>query len=118
MVDATTLSATSTTWLSIGEGAALLLAGAAGLVTDYYARLPEDTDGGWAMLAPALQEQIGRGTYDGFWATIDDVSVDLVSTDGDVVAVTLTYTTDGRTEQETRDLTVDGGLITADSGPV
>jgi eukaryotic-like serine/threonine-protein kinase len=91
---------------------------AAGLVSDYYAKLPDDTDDGWSMLSPGMQEQIGRGTYDGFWATIDAVSVDDVSADGDVVSVALTYTTDGRSEHETRRLTVEDGLITADSGPV
>ncbi|QIG44740.1 serine/threonine protein kinase [Nocardioides anomalus] len=91
---------------------------AASLVSDYYATLPDDTDAGWAMLSAGMQARIGRGTYDGFWATIDDVAVDEVSADGDVVRVTLTYTTDGRTEQETRELTVTDGLISADSGAV
>jgi len=75
------------------------------------------------MLSPELQHQIGRGTFYGFWATIDDVRVDDTESAGDgVVQVTLTYVTDGRSEQETRQLEVestDGALlISADDGPV
>ncbi len=96
---------------------------AAEFVSDYYAVLPEDTDTSWTMLSPELQDQIGRGTFVGFWATIDDVRVDgSESVDDDLVEVTLTYTTDGRSEQETRQLQVeqtdDGFLITDDLGAV
>ena len=92
-------------------------------MSDYYALLPEDTDTSWNMLSPDLQAQIGRGTFVGFWATIDDVRVDgSEPVDGGVVEVTLTYTTDGSSEQETRQLQVaqtdDGYLITDDLGAV
>ena len=43
------------------------------LVRDYYELLPEDTDAAWDLLAPELQDTIGRGTFEGFWATIDEV---------------------------------------------
>jgi serine/threonine protein kinase len=95
----------------------------AGVVTDYYGLLPEDTDAAWALLTPALQEKIGRGTFDGFWATIDDVRVeDASEVDDGRVEVTLTYDTGGRQEQETRQLDVepagDGYLISDDLGAV
>ena len=92
-------------------------------VADYYSALPEDTDAGWQMLSPELQAQIGRGEFDGFWATIDDVQVGDVADDGDgAVLAAITYVTDGRSEQETRRLVVgesdDGYLITEDQGAV
>ena len=70
---------------------------AAEFVSDYYTFLPEDTDASWSMLSPELQDQLGRGTFDGFWATIDDVRVDgSESVDDGLVEVTLTYVTDGQ----------------------
>jgi serine/threonine protein kinase len=93
------------------------------LVADYYELLPEDTEAAWRLLDPELQGQIGRGTFDGFWATIDDVRVeDTEEVEDGVVQVTLTYTSDGRSEQETRQLAVartgDELLISADEGAV
>jgi hypothetical protein len=95
----------------------------ADLVADYYGLLPEDTRTAWDLLAPELQDQIGEGTFEGFWATIDDVRVDDTEEVGDgLVEVTLTYVTDGRSEQETRQLAVarvgDGFLISDDMGAV
>jgi hypothetical protein len=92
-------------------------------VADYYGLLPEDTRTAWDLLAPELQDQIGEGTFEGFWATIDDVRVDDTEEVGDgLVEVTLTYVTDGRSEQETRQLAVarvgDGFLISDDMGAV
>ena len=95
---------------------------AADFVTDYYSLLPDETDAAWSMLSPEAQQDIGRGTFDGFWATIDSVSVDGAEAVDDIVEVSLTYTTDGRTEHETRQLQVDqsddGYLISADLGAV
>ena len=97
---------------------------AADFVADYYSVLPEDTEAGWQMLSPELQARIGRGTFDGFWATIDDVEVDDVVDDGGdgAVLATITYVTDGGSEQETRRLVVgedgDSYLITEDQGAV
>jgi serine/threonine protein kinase len=93
------------------------------VVTDYYELLPEDTDSAWALLTPGLQDEIGEGTFRGFWATIDDVRVEGAEEVGDdLVHVTLTYTTDGRSEEETRELAVeqvdDGYLISEDRGAV
>ena len=102
-------------------------AGAAGsapeLVSAYYTLLPEDTDAAWALLTPELQQKIGEGTFRGFWATIDDVEVGSTETVRDgVVQVSLAYVTDGRSEQETRQLAVErtaqGYLISDDMGAV
>jgi hypothetical protein len=70
-----------------------------------------------------MQEEIGEGTFRGFWTTIDDVRVDgAEAIDDGVVQVSLTYVTDGRSEQETRQLAVertdDGYLISEDLGAV
>jgi serine/threonine protein kinase len=97
--------------------------GATDFVAGYYSVLPEDTETGWQMLSTELQDEIGRGSYDGFWAAIDDVQVDDVTSDGDgAVLATITYVTDGRSEQETRRLLVGesggGFLITDDQGAV
>lgn len=92
------------------------------LVRTYYGHLPSDLGAAWPLLSPALQDEIGWDTFEGFWGTVDGVRVDAVEQDGETVLVTLTYTTDGRTEQETRALTVaeeDGVLlITEDGGAV
>ena len=92
-------------------------------MADYYGLLPEDTDAAWALLTPELQEEIGQGTFEGFWATIDNVSVEDTEEVGDgLVQVTLTYTSDGRSEEETRQLAVepagDDYLISEDQGAV
>ena len=97
--------------------------GPAELVADYYSLLPEDTSTAWELLTPQLQDEIGEGTFEGFWATIDDVTVQDSEEVGDgLVRVTITYTTDGRSEQETRQLAVqevgDGYLISDDQGAV
>ena len=96
---------------------------AAGFVVDYYSHLPDDTDTSWDMLSAQAQQRIGKSTFDGFWATIDAVRVEdaeLVS--DEVVQVRLTYSSGGRTEQESRQLQVeqtdDGFLISADLGAV
>jgi len=97
--------------------------GPAELVADYYGLLPEDTSTAWGLLTPQLQDEIGEGTFEGFWATIDDVTVQDSEEVGEgLVRVTITYTTDGRSEQETRQLAVqevgDGYLISDDQGAV
>jgi hypothetical protein len=103
---------------STTAGAAPSAGSASELVTSYYEALPEDTGAAWALLTPALQDRIGRSTFDGFWATIDDVRVDEADEVGDgLVRVSLTYTTDGRSERETRELaveSVDGGLLVSE----
>ena len=77
---------------------------AVGLVEDYYAVLPGDRDAGWATLSPSLQQQIGRGSYDGFWSTISTVDIVAIQdVGGGSVDVTLTY--DGGS-RETRRLDV------------
>ena len=76
-------------------------------VTDYYALLPDDTKGAWELLSDEMQDVVGSyGSYQGFWSTIDAVSVDDTAADSDTVTVDLTYTTAEGTESETRLITV------------
>lgn len=95
----------------------------ASFVADYYSYLPGDTETSWQMLSPELQNEVGRGSYEGFWASIEAVSVDEVTSAGDgAVLVTITYSTARGSEQETRRLLVGeaggGYLITDDQGAV
>jgi eukaryotic-like serine/threonine-protein kinase len=73
-------------------------------VEDYYAVLPDDTETGWSMLSPGFQSEVGRGSYDGFWSTIDSVSVEDAQPAGpDAVDTTLVYQkNDGTSDQEVR----------------
>jgi eukaryotic-like serine/threonine-protein kinase len=83
--------------------------------------LPEDTETGWSLLTPEFQQEVGSfEDYDGFWSTVDSVTVDDTQPAGpDAVDVTLTYTTDGSSEQEVRRIEVveggDGYLISGDA---
>ncbi|WP_134739636.1 serine/threonine-protein kinase [Nocardioides sp. 503] len=86
---------------------------------EYYGLLPGDTDAAWQRLSPSFQDEVGRDSFDGFWAGVDSVSVDgAEEAEPGVVDVTLTYTTDGSSQTEVRRLFVeqsDGGLaITGD----
>ena len=122
--DAASTVTTSSSPTSSGSATAGVEAGGpAELVADYYSLLPEDTSTAWELLTPQLQDEIGEGTFEGFWATIDDVTVQDSEEVGEgLVRVTITYTTDGRSEQETRQLAVqevgDGYLISDDQGAV
>jgi serine/threonine protein kinase len=93
---------------------------AAQFVSDYYSLLPGDTAAAWPLLSPEMQSRVGSyEDYDGFWSTIDSVTVDEATSSGsDAVEVSLTYTTDGDSEQEVRRLQLeesdDGYLIVDD----
>ena len=90
-------------------------------VSDYYAVLPEDTETGWSLLTAGFQREVGSfEDYDAFWSTIDSVTVEDTQPAGTgAVDVTLTYTTDGSSEQEVRRIEVveggDGYLISGDA---
>ena len=89
-------------------------------VEDYYAVLPDDTETGWSMLSPGFQQEVGSyDDYDGFWSTIDSVTVEDTQPAGPgAVDATLVYTTDGSSQSEVRriELTRSGGdyLISGD----
>jgi eukaryotic-like serine/threonine-protein kinase len=83
--------------------------------------LPDDTQTGWSMLSPDFQSEVGSyEDYDGFWSTIDSVTVEDVEAVGpDAVDTTLVYTTGGSSQTEVRriELTESDGsyLISGDA---
>jgi hypothetical protein len=89
-------------------------------VTDYYALLPDDTRRAWELLSEEMQSEVGSyGSYQGFWRTVEAVTVDDTAAESeDTVSVDLTYTTSDGTQSETRVITVedtgDGPQITGD----
>jgi len=82
------------------------LAAKRAFLDDYFSKAPGGSDAGWAMLTPRYQQQIGRGSYNGFWSTIRSVDVGRVtSVGGNTVDASLTYTrTDGSTTTEQHEL--------------
>ena len=89
-------------------------------VDTYFDTVPDDLDAGWAMLSPAMQDRVGRASYDGFWATIDSTdATDVRAVGADQVAARVTYQrTDGSVATENQVLSLvphgDGYLIDAD----
>jgi eukaryotic-like serine/threonine-protein kinase len=68
-------------------------------VRSYFSLVPSNLDAGWARLAPGMQAKVGRGSYDGFWGSIQAVQAsDITPLSGrPATDVTLTYHfTDGR----------------------
>ncbi|WP_157970449.1 serine/threonine-protein kinase [Nakamurella deserti] len=76
----------------------------AGFVTDYYSRLPGDTDQGWERLTEGFQTGIARNraNYGNFWGGIDRVEVaDVDATPPGTVEATVTYYfADGQVSEE------------------
>jgi hypothetical protein len=70
--------------------------------------VPGDLDAGWAMLAPSMQANVGRASYDGFWSTIQSVSLSSVdAVDASTVRYRITYTFfSGKTSVENKQLTL------------
>ena len=89
-------------------------------VAGYHGLLPGDTATAWMRFTEGYQSDLGGfEQYDGFWRTIDAVSVEGVEeVDDTTVDVTLAYTTDGSTQTETRRVYLeaagDGFLIADD----
>ena len=89
-------------------------------VEDYYAVLPDDTETGWSMLSPGFQQEVGSyDDYDGFWSTIDSVTVEDTQAAGPgAVDTTLVYSTDGSSQREVRRIELarsgDGYVISGD----
>lgn len=89
-------------------------------VATYFETVPGDLDAGWALLAPSFQREVGRDSYDGFWATISSVdATDLEAVGSDSVSARITYRgTDGSLSTEQQVLTLvlgsDGYLIAGD----
>lgn len=88
-------------------------------VEDYFAGMPADTDAGWQRLAPSMRS-VGRGAYEDFWGSIDEVELDRVKAvpGSSAVDVRLTYSfQDGRVVTEEQRITLDrsgDGYLIAD----
>jgi len=88
-------------------------------VNGYFATMPGGTDQGWRQLAPRMQAEVGRGSYDAFWGSIRDVQVTNASAHPKNLTVSLdiTYTrADGSVSRESQLLTLQrrgGGLLIA-----
>jgi eukaryotic-like serine/threonine-protein kinase len=93
---------------STPTGSGTGLAAKKAFLSNYFSKAPGGTDAGWALLTPRYQQEIGRGSYDGFWSTIRSVDVGEVRTaGGNTVDASLTYTrTDGSTTTEQHQLTL------------
>ncbi len=74
----------------------------------YYRTVPGNLDAGWSMLAPSMQANVGRASYDGFWHTIKAVSVSSAdAVDSSTVRYRITYTFySGKTSVENKQLTL------------
>lgn len=87
----------------------------------YFSAVPADLDAGWSLIAPSMQQALGRDSYDSFWTSIDSVELgDVEVIDDQTVRYVITYRgVDGDTSVETKQLTLqpEGGsyLITSDS---
>jgi eukaryotic-like serine/threonine-protein kinase len=83
--------------------------------------VPGNLDAGWDMLAPSMQATVGRGSYNGFWHTIQSVQLSSVdAVDATTVRYRITYTFhSGKTSTENKQLTLvrsgNSYLITSDS---
>ena len=93
-------------------------------VQGYFGQLPEDTDAGWQQLAPEMQDEVGRDSYDEFWGSMTNVEVGNVSAGPgeDAVTADVTYFfEDGRVVDETQRLDLveeDGQLLIAGDEPL
>jgi hypothetical protein len=92
--------------------------GRVGFVEDYYALLPEDTEAGYALLSSSYQDRTSFEEYDGFWSSIEDVTVTGSSPAGpDAVDAEITYDTGDGSESEVRRIYVertDDGYVIVD----
>ena len=89
-------------------------------VGEYFTIVPDDTESGWQRLAPSMQNEVGRDSYEEWWGGVADVELHSTEPVGDdQVRVDLTYLMeDGSATRETQLLTLEqaGGqwLITDD----
>lgn len=58
----------------------------------FFDTVPGDLDAGWQQLAPEMQAEVGRDSFDGFWGQIAEVDASSVQTGGGVLDATVTYT--------------------------
>jgi cytoskeletal protein RodZ len=103
---------------SRSSSAAPQSASKASFLRSYFSQAPGGSDQAWAMLTPRFQSEVGRGSYNGFWRTVQSVSVSNVTPAGpNAVLATLTYRTNGggtSTERHRLDLARSGGSYLID----
>ena len=93
----------------------------AAFTRSYYRTVSEDLDAGWDLIAPSMQQSVGRDSYDSFWESVESVNVsNIEAVDDETVTYTITYTlVDGSQSVENKQLTLrsNGGsyLITSDT---
>ncbi|MDX6319855.1 MAG: eukaryotic-like serine/threonine-protein kinase [Nocardioidaceae bacterium] len=106
---------------SSGPGGGTSASSPQGFTRLYYRTVPGNLDAGWNMLAPSMQATVGRGSYNGFWHTIQSVSLSSVDAlDATTVRYRITYTFfNGTTSTENKQLTLarsgSSYLITSDA---
>jgi hypothetical protein len=82
--------------------------------------MPRDTDAGWSRLTASYQRTAGgRASYEGFWRTIDRVSVSGVKSNppNSTIATVTYFYEDGRVvdERTAYGLVNDGGVLKINS---
>jgi serine/threonine protein kinase len=92
----------------------------ADFVRDYYSLMPDNTDAGWSMLGGALKSQ-GKGSYEDFWSTIEDVRLGTVTVESPTsVVYDITYIQSDGSSSERKRITLqrqgDSYLIVDDDG--
>jgi len=78
-------------------------------VKGYFATMPGGTDQGWRQLAPRMQAEVGRDSYNAFWGSIRDVRVGNASAHPKDLTVSLDITyirSDGTVSRESQLLTL------------
>ncbi|HEY7719130.1 MAG TPA: hypothetical protein VH915_10230, partial [Pedococcus sp.] len=59
-------------------------------VRDYFGTVTQDRDAAWEMLSPAMQDRVGRESFDDFWSGIESVDVRNLKGDGEGLSATVT----------------------------
>jgi serine/threonine protein kinase len=86
----TTEPPTTTTTTTTTEDAAVSDREIEQFVRDYFGTVTQDRDAAWEMLSPAMQDRVGRDSFDSFWSGIESVDVRNLKGDGEGLSATVT----------------------------
>jgi len=93
-----------------------------GFTRSYFAIVPGDLDTGWSLIAPSMQQALGRDTYYGFWEDFESVDVSDIDVVDDTTVryrIVYNYLNGGSSAPENKQLTLqpngDSYLITSDT---